>query len=48
MSKSSIDYSELAGLNIAISRLSAQSTLSEHDKIVYSWMESRVQALKNK
>ena len=48
MSKSSIDYSELAGLNIAISHLSAQSTLSEQDKIAYRWIESRVQALKNK
>ena len=48
MSKSSIDYSELAGLAIAMSRLSTKAILTTDDKVVYKWLEHRVQTLKKK
>ena len=41
--KTSLDYTELAGLQIALSNLSKQI-----DPIVKSWLETRIEQLKNK
>ena len=48
MSKSSLDYTELAGLNIALAALKHLPKLSEKECIVLQWLEQRVKELELK
>lgn len=48
MSKSSIDYSELAGLATALSRLSCKDNISIEEGIVMSWLNTRINELRSK
>jgi len=48
MAKSSIDYSELAGLSIALSRLGCKPNHSNEDVVVLAWLNARVDELRSK
>lgn len=48
MTKSSIDYSEIAGLTIAQSRLSCKSDKTNEEGIVMSWLIARINELRSK
>lgn len=48
MSKSSIDYAELAGLNIALAALKHLPKPSEKECAVIQWLEQRVKELESK
>ena len=48
MAKSSIDYSEIAGLTIALSRLNCKSDKSNEEGIVAAWLTARIAELNAK
>ena len=48
MAKSSIDYSELSGLTIALSRLRCKSDKSNEEVIVAVWLLARISELNKK
>lgn len=48
MSKSSIDYSELAGLSIALSRLGCKPSQTNEEGLVIAWLTLRVTELSSK
>lgn len=48
MSKSSIDYAEVSGLSIALSRLSCKSDKSNEEGIVMAWLSARITELNKK
>lgn len=48
MGKSSIDYAEVSGLNIALSRLSCKSDKSNEEGIVVAWLTARIAELNTK
>lgn len=48
MSKSSIDYSELSGLAVALSRLSCKPIKTDEEELVVSWLSNRVSELRSK
>jgi hypothetical protein len=50
LAKSSLDYSELAGLNIALKNLEVTPLESQDDawKTVTAWMLTRIKTLQNK
>jgi hypothetical protein len=45
---SSIDYAEVAGLNIALSNIMAQKQISNEDNVVAEWIRRRVSYLRSK
>lgn len=48
MSKSSIDYAEVSGLSIALSRLNCKSDKSNEEGIVVAWLTARIAELNAK
>ena len=48
MSKSSIDYAEVSGLSIALSRLNCKSDKSNEEGIVAAWLTARIAELNAK
>jgi hypothetical protein len=48
MTKSSIDYCELAGLNIAHSRLGCKSDKTNEEAVVMAWLNARINELRSK
>jgi hypothetical protein len=48
MTKSSIDYCELAGLNIAHSRLGCKSNKTIEEAVVLVWLNNRINELRSK
>lgn len=48
MTKSSIDYSEIAGLDIAQSRLGCKSDKTNEEGIVMAWLVNRIKELRSK
>lgn len=48
MSKSSIDYAELSGLSIALSRLGCKPSKTNEDAVVIAWLSSRADELRSK
>lgn len=46
MSKSSMDYSEIAGLDVALARLACKQDKTETDSIVIYWLTQRLQELR--
>ena len=48
MSKSSIDFSEIAGLAIALSRLGCKPNHSNEEIVVLAWLSARVSELRSK
>lgn len=48
MSKSSIDYSELAGLSVSLARLSCKPNKSNEEGIVITWLTQRLDELRSK
>ncbi len=48
MSKSSIDYSEIAGLAVALSRLTSKKVLSSSEQQVSTWLTARLLELRSK
>jgi hypothetical protein len=48
MTKSSIDYSEIAGLTIAQSRLSCKSDKTNEETVVRAWIVTRINELRSK
>jgi len=48
MAKSSIDYSEVAGLSVALSRLRCKSDKSNEEYTVITWLNDRISELNKK
>lgn len=48
MAKSSIDYSEIAGLTVALSRLGVKTLRSNEEGVVLAWLSSRLDELRSK
>jgi len=48
MSKSSIDYAEIAGLAVALSRLGCKPDKTNEEGIVSVWLTSRLIELRSK
>lgn len=48
MAKSSIDYSEVAGLSVALSRLNCKSDRSKEEETVITWLRDRIGELNKK
>lgn len=48
MAKSSIDYSEIAGLAVAVSRLSCKPGITNEEGLVLTWLENRLTQLRAK
>ena len=48
MSKSSTDYSEIAGLSIALSNLKSKPDKSTDESVVISWLNNRLADLRAK
>lgn len=48
MSKSSVDYAELAGLNIALAALKYKSKQTNEECIVIHWLQERIRFLEQK
>jgi len=46
MCKSSIEYAELAGINISASNLSAKKDLTKDEETVLTWLTKRAEYLK--
>lgn len=48
MSKSSLDYTELAGLNLALAALKSLPKLNDKECAVVEWLEQRVKEIQSK
>ena len=48
MAKTSIDYSEIAGLSTALSRLHCKQPKSTEENIVEAWLSNRIAELRSK
>ncbi len=47
MSKSSLEYAEMAGINICLSNLSIKKERTKDEDIVLNWLKARADYLKN-
>ena len=47
MSKSSLEYAEMSGINICLSNLGVKKDKTKDDEIVINWLKARAEYLKN-
>jgi hypothetical protein len=47
MSKSSLEYAEMSGINICLSNLGIKKERTKDEEIVIAWLKARADFLKN-
>ena len=47
MSKSSLEYAEMSGINICLAKLNVKRDKTKEDEIVIRWLTARAEYLKN-
>jgi hypothetical protein len=47
MSKSSLEYAEMSGINICLAKLNVKRDRTKEEEIVLNWLKDRAEYLKN-